>query len=134
MDEGEADKAAIVAVLKAETAAWARRDFAALAKHWVHSPQTRHMATFRAIGSWVDEGWEAIAARLRTIMERHPGSYEIERVRWERVNIVVAGDMAWISYDQIGADPGDDLDLSGSSTSSTSCCASTAPGRSAARS
>lgn len=114
MDEGEADRAAIVAVLRAETEAWARRDFATLAEHWVHSPQTRHMATFPAIGSWVDEGWEAIAARLRTIMQRHPRRYDIaERVRWERVNIVVAGDMAWISYDQIGTDAGDDLDLTG---------------------
>ena len=114
MDRAEADKAAIVAVLRAETEAWARRDFPALARHWVHAPQTRHMATFPAIGSWVDVGWEAIAARLRTIMERHPQTYDIaERVRWERVSIVVAGDVAWITYDQVGTDAGDDLDLAG---------------------
>jgi DNA-binding CsgD family transcriptional regulator len=114
MHEDEADRAAIMATLRAETEAWARRDFAALAEHWVHSPQTRHMASFPAIGSWVDEGWEAVAARLRTIMARHPQPYDIaERVHWERVNIVVAGDMAWISYDQVGTDEGDDLDLIG---------------------
>ena len=41
MDDSEADAAAVMAVLKAETDAWLRRDFPALAQHWVHSPKTR---------------------------------------------------------------------------------------------
>jgi len=114
MDDGEADKRAIMAVLAAETEAWARRDFAALAEHWVHSPQTRHLAAFPSAGTWVDEGWDAVAARLRAIMERHPRAHDItQRLRRDNVNVVVVGDMAWCSYDQIATDIGDDLDIAG---------------------
>jgi hypothetical protein len=56
MDDSEADKAAIMAVLKAETHAWLRRDFAALAQHWVHSPQARRMTALPWLGTYVDEG------------------------------------------------------------------------------
>lgn len=109
MDESDADKAAIMAVIRAETAAWLQRDFAALASHWVQSPQTRRMEAFASLGVRVDEGWEVIAARLRTIVERFPDKQPFDgRVRWEKVNIVVGGDMAWMTFDQIGSDTGED--------------------------
>jgi DNA-binding CsgD family transcriptional regulator len=46
-------------------------------------------------------------------MERFPTAYPIDRIRWEQINIVLGGDMAWVSYDQIGTDTGDDFDLAG---------------------
>ncbi len=114
MDGGEADKAEIMAVLKAETAAWMRRDFPAQAQHWVHSPQTRLMTAFASLGTRVDEGWDAIGARLERQMARFTQHYDLaERLRWERVNIVVNGDMAWVSYDLIGSDTGDDFEMAG---------------------
>ena len=114
MNDGEADKAAILAVMKAETDAWLRRDFAAQAQHWVHSPQTRLMTAFASLGTRVDEGWDAIGARLERQMARFTKRYDMaERVRLERVNVVVCGDMAWVSYDQIGSDTGDDFEMAG---------------------
>ena len=56
MDDSEADRAAIMAVIRAETEAWLQRDFEALASHWVQSPQTRRMEYFASLGVRVDEG------------------------------------------------------------------------------
>ena len=110
MDRSEADKAAILAVIRGETEAWLQRDFEALASHWLQSPQTRRMEAFASLGVRVDQGWEAIAARLKKIVERFPEKQPFEeRVRWENVNVVVAADMAWVTYDQIGTDTGNDL-------------------------
>jgi DNA-binding CsgD family transcriptional regulator len=110
MDESKADNAAILAVIRDETAAWLQRDFKALASHWVQSPQTRRMEAFASVGIRVDQGWEAIASRLQKIVERFPEKQPFEgRVSWDNVNVVVAGEMAWVTYDQIGADTGDDL-------------------------
>ncbi len=109
----ESDKAAILAVLEAETNAYLRRDFEALAIHWVHSPQTRRLVAFASLGTHVEEGWEVIGARLRNIMSNLDKTYPRERLRRENVNVVVGKDMAWVSYDQIGIDAGDEFGLSG---------------------
>lgn len=109
MDANQADKAAVVAVIRGETEAWLQRDFEALASHWVQSPQTRRMEYFATLGVRVDEGWDAISARLRKIVERFPEKQPFDgRVRWEKVNIVVGGDVAWMTFDQIGSDTGED--------------------------
>ena len=114
VDARDADKVAVMAVLRAETDAWLRRDFDTLASHWVHGPETRKIASFASFGANVVEGWEAIAANLRSQMERAPRSYDIaECISWDRVNIVIGADMAWVSYDQIGIDTGDQFELAG---------------------
>ena len=113
MDE-EAEKAAIMRVLRAETDAYMRRDFPALAQHWVHSPQARLMVAFASLGVRVIEGWDAIATRLESVMARLSQPYDTaERLRWEKVNIVLGADMAWVSYEQVGNDTGDDFEMAG---------------------
>ena len=114
MEDSEADQAAIMAVLMAETDAYMRRDFDAVASHWVHSPQTRLMTMFASIGVRVERGWDAIGERYRGIMARSPQKHDAaQRVRWENVNIVLGGDMAWVSYEQVASDAGDSLDVAG---------------------
>lgn len=114
MDHSEADEAAILAVLRAETDAWLRRDFPAMARHWVHSPKTRRMTALASLGTFVDEGWDAIEARMKLTMERYSTPFAIaERIHWERVSVTVIGDMAWVSYDQVGTDTGDDFEMPG---------------------
>ena len=113
MDDSDADKEAIMAALKAETAAWLRRDFDALARHWVHSPQARLMTAFTSLGIRVIEGWDAIGPRMQRMMDRFAGPYDVARLRWENANVVLGGDMAWVSYDQIGADTGDEFEMAG---------------------
>ncbi|MUZ76187.1 LuxR family transcriptional regulator [Agrobacterium vitis] len=110
MGEGDANKDAILAVLRSETEAWLQRDFETLANHWEQSPQTRRMEYYASLGVRVDEGWDAIAARLKTIVERFPQRRIFsEHVRWDKVNVIVAENMAWVTYDQIGIDGGEDL-------------------------
>jgi len=61
----DSDAAAIIAALEAETAAWQRRDLAALAEHWVQAPESRLITTFAGFGTVIVEGWEAIRVRYR---------------------------------------------------------------------
>ena len=42
-------------------------------------------------------------------MDRFPAKLDFDgRVRWERVNVVVDGTVAWVTFDQIGSDTGED--------------------------
>lgn len=114
MDKSEADRAAILAVLRAESDAYLRRDYDALASHWVQSPQARLMTVFASLGVRVEKGWEAIGARYRGIMGRSLPKYDAaERVHLENINVVLGGDMAWVSYEQIAPDIGDGLEVAG---------------------
>jgi DNA-binding CsgD family transcriptional regulator/PAS domain-containing protein len=116
MDDRDADEAAILAMLRAETEAWLQRDFEALASHWVQSPQAQRMYASASFGVRVVEGWDAIGAGLGNLMARFPRKYRFEgNVRWENVNVVIDGTMAWVSYDQIGTNAADDFPLEGAS-------------------
>ncbi len=107
------DKAAVLAVLEAETAAWLRRDMDALASHWVHSPHARRMYAYAHLGTKIDEGWDAIHAHHRSVANHYPQSFAETRVRRERMNVVVVGDMAWAIYDQVGDQADDNFELAG---------------------
>jgi DNA-binding CsgD family transcriptional regulator/ketosteroid isomerase-like protein len=112
MSEDE-DKAAVLAVLEAETAAWMRRDMDALAEQWVHSIEARRMSSVAHRGSQVQEGWDAINTTLRSLAEQYPQSFAETRVRHERMNIVVNGDTAWVTYNQVGEKADDGFELAG---------------------
>lgn len=100
--------AAIVAALKAETAAWQRRDIAALADCWVQASETRLMTTYAGFGTVIFEGWDAIHARYRALMERVPEPrLPVADPRWENLNVVVSHTMAWVSYDLVSTEDDD---------------------------
>jgi DNA-binding CsgD family transcriptional regulator/ketosteroid isomerase-like protein len=103
----EEDKEAILAVIKAETAAFLRRDLEGLAENWVHSLDARRMVSVANLGTHVFEGWQAIKANYQQLIEQFPETQSMTRMHWERMNIVVSGDAAWATYDQVG-DKGDD--------------------------
>jgi DNA-binding CsgD family transcriptional regulator len=109
----DADKAAVLSVLEAETDAWMRRDMDALAEHWVHSPQTRLMVSQPLRGSRVLEGWDAINAFLRRGASQLPETKDETRVHRERMSVVINGDTAWASYDQVGDGAGDNYKMAG---------------------
>jgi DNA-binding CsgD family transcriptional regulator len=112
MSEDE-DKAAVLAVLEAETAAWMRRDMNALAQHWVHSPQSRVMLSRPHLGTLVYDGWDAINASYRLAFEHNTQTYAATRIHRERMNVVVSGEIAWAAYDQVGDKTGDNFELAG---------------------
>lgn len=101
------DKDAILAVIKAETEAFLRRDLEGLAEHWVHSPDARRMVSVANLGTHVFEGWDAIKANYSELISQFPEMQPVARMHWERMNIVVGGDAAWATYNQVG-DKGDD--------------------------
>lgn len=101
------DKAAIIAVIKAEIDAFLRRDLEDLAERWVHSSDSRRMVSVANLGTHVFEGWDAIKANYKHLIEQFPETQSVSRMHWERMNIVVCGDAAWACYDQVG-DKGDD--------------------------
>ncbi len=107
------DKAAVLAVLDAETAAFLRRDMEALAEYWVHSSQARRMYAYAHLGVKVYEGWDLINAQMRRTVEHYGESYDKSRVRRERMNVIVIGDMAWATYDQVGEKTSDSFELVG---------------------
>lgn len=113
MDNADDDKAAILSVLMAETNAWLRRDLNALAEHWVQSQQSRRLSSVAHHGIHVQEGWDEIFAAFRAMAKQYPETYDEIRIRRERMSIVVNGDMAWASFDQIGEKTGDNFELAG---------------------
>ncbi len=107
------ERAAVIAVLEAETDAWLRRDIDALATHWIHSPQSRRLSTVAHHGTHVQVGWDAIHAAFVAMAKQYPKTFDESRIIRERMSIVVRGDMAWASFDQIGKRTGDEFELAG---------------------
>jgi len=109
MNYGVSDEEAVLQVLRTETEAWLKRDFDSLEKHWVKSPLTRRMQHYASSGVLVDEGWDVIAKRLKDIMHRFPEKREFaEFVRWDKVSVTIIDNMAWVTYDEVKSDDGDD--------------------------
>jgi DNA-binding CsgD family transcriptional regulator len=107
------DRAAVLAVLDAENAAFMRRDLDAWAEYWVHSPQSRFMFSHAFEGSRVLEGWDAIKAFVDKGVREIAETYDETRVHLERMNVVVNDDTAWASYDQVGEGTGDNFHMVG---------------------
>lgn len=66
-------------------------------------------------GGSVIEGWEAISARIAETMRASPTpNPTASQVRRQQINLRIAGDMAWLTFDQRGDDTGDpDMDMPG---------------------
>lgn len=109
----EEDKVAILAVMEAETEAYIRKDLDALSEHWVHSPQSRRMVSVAFLGTQVFEGWDAIKENYKHLIEQFPDKHAMARLHTERMNIVINGDTAWVSYDQVGDKSDDYFEMSG---------------------
>jgi DNA-binding CsgD family transcriptional regulator len=112
MQQGD-ERTAILDVLKAESDAWLRRDLDALASHWVQSPQARRMSSLARIGTHVEKGWPEILATFKRLAEQYPTSYGEDRVRRENMNLVICGDAAWASFDQVGEKGDDEFEMAG---------------------
>lgn len=100
----------ILAVLRAECAAFYRSDFEELARHWVHGPEVRRVISGAHTGSRINCGWDELSARLREGMRRYPQDFEArEWLRWENMQIEAGADMAWVTYDQVLVRTNDDF-------------------------
>lgn len=109
------ERDAIIAVIEAETLDFYSRDFDAWSNHWLQDEGTRRLGMLVGGQIGYHEGWSASAAIVVRIMEQFPNpNPEAARlIRRENLNLRIAGDMAWVSFDQYGPDTGDPFDSRG---------------------
>jgi DNA-binding CsgD family transcriptional regulator len=109
-----ADEAAILALMKAETDAFLSRDFEALRRNWIDAPQSRFLITWPGVGARVYCGIDEIATMLSDSVTAAPPVADVANsVDRVNVSIVVLGDMAWASYDQVSRRDDPDLIING---------------------
>ena len=102
MDDPDRDRAAIIAVIEAETAAWLRRDMAGWAACWVQDARAQHVNARPSVGARRLRGFDSIRAYFATAMEHLPASsVQPEDVCQEDWSISIGVDMAWVTFDQV---------------------------------
>lgn len=111
----EKEEAAILQVIGEESAGFWNKDFARYANCWVQEPHVRTMGWWADGGVTVVEGWEERAQRTQAHMtaspEPNPTATDVIR---KNMNIRIFRDVAWLTFDQYGADTGDEtMDMPG---------------------
>jgi len=95
------DHAEIIAFLKSEQAAYYRGDFEAFIAHWHHGPEVRRILSGPNVGTRMHMGWDELLPKFKEGFRQFPQNFDITKlVRWENLQIIASGEMAWISYDQ----------------------------------
>jgi hypothetical protein len=111
----DAQLAAVMQVVIAETTAFWMKDYAAWTNCWLHSPNIRMVGWWARGGIRVTEGWDALSTSMWQLMANNPTpNPRAVQVRRENVNIHTSDHMAWLTFDQYGADTGEpDMDMPG---------------------
>jgi hypothetical protein len=109
------EAASILSVLDRESAAFWNKDYDAWAACWVHAPYIRTMGWWQRGGVTVIEGWDALRERMHANFRANPEpNRTATQVRRENINLRITGDVAWVTFDQYGADTGEpDMDMPG---------------------
>ena len=94
------DRAAILAVIEAETSAYLRRDYDAWERCWHDGPEIRRVHAHVGTGVSVIEGSE-IRVQMRRMLAKNTEWVPPEAIRRENINLVITPEMAWVTYDQI---------------------------------
>lgn len=116
--EGQAhsmtEEEAIRSLLKAETGAFLRRDFKALRRCWIDAPQSRFLINWPGVGAKVYCGIDEIVAMLSASVAEFPPVEDVDAsIARLALNLVIGGDMAWASYDQVSLRNDPDFPLNG---------------------
>ena len=99
--------------MKAETDAWLRHDYEALAACWVQGPEARRLFSWPETGTMIVRGWEAVGALLKASFPKFEATEFDATVHWENLEINAGTDMAWASYEQVGGPAELDAPLAG---------------------
>ncbi len=109
------EHAEILAVIRAETACYFRKDHEGWAACWVHSPQAVRCVSFPDGGVFRLFGWDDIAQEMRRSMIKSPDpNASAGAVALEDIRIEVGQDMAWVTNMQTAPVTGDSFDVPGS--------------------
>jgi len=106
----EKEKAAIMDVIEAESAAFWNKDYEKWADCWVHEPYIRTMGWWKGGGVTVVQGWEERDERSKENFRISPeANPTATKVRRDNINMRIDKDVAWLTFDQYGIDTGDTL-------------------------
>ncbi len=110
-----AEISAVMAIIEAETNAFWHKDYAAWAACWLPVPEIRMMGWWARGGINITEGWDALSSKMTELMAANPTpNPAAAQVRRENVNVRIGDGMAWVTFDQYGADTGEpDMDMPG---------------------
>jgi len=104
----EKEKAAILAVIEQQSAAFWAKDFQRWADTWVHAPYIRRLGWSEPGGVSHLEGWDAIGGRMEKNMADNPTpNLTPAKLVRERLNVQVHGDVAWVTFEQHGVATGE---------------------------
>ena len=101
MTDPENDRAAILAVIDAETTAYLQRDYDAWDACWHDGPEIRRIHSHPGTGVSVTQGSE-IRVQMRRTLKTDSEWVMPKAVRRENLNLVISPEMAWVSYDHFG--------------------------------
>ncbi len=116
MNSSEQTEASLVMqVVEAETTAFWMKDYAAWANCWLQTADIRMVGWWARGGIHITEGWESLSASIRQLMSDNPTpNPRAAQVRREKVHVRTSAHMAWVTFDQYGADTGEpDMDMPG---------------------
>jgi len=93
------DRNAVTRVIETESAAYLAKDYDTWAACWAQVPYVRRWVstTRRGVDTW--DGWERQGRPMKLFMEQYPDPSTIQ-YRREAMNVRVANDMAWATFDQ----------------------------------
>jgi DNA-binding CsgD family transcriptional regulator len=111
-DDQEADRAAIIAAIEQECAAYLAKDFDRFASYWVHEPYVRRFLWHADVGMMLIEGWDAESAMQSEAMRRFPQPISDDVVRDWQV-MLIDRDMAYVVFNQYSAQAGDPCQITG---------------------
>lgn len=100
MDSAQEEaRKAVLRVIETESAAYLAKDYDTWAACWAHSSYVKRWVstTRRGVNTW--EGWERQGRPMKLYMEEHPEP-STAQYRREAVEVRVANDMAWATFDQ----------------------------------
>ncbi|MBY5931972.1 DUF4440 domain-containing protein [Tateyamaria omphalii] len=112
MTKQDDDRAAILAVVEAETDAYLQHDYEAWQSCWHDADEIQRIQTHVGSGVTVTKG-PAVRDQMRGIFAQAQTWQLPRRFQRENYSIVIGSDMAWVSYDQIGDAPSIPKDIPG---------------------
>ena len=112
MQDNDDDRAAILAVLEAETDAYLRRDYDAWESYWLDSREARRIHSHVGTGVTVVDG-PAIRTQMRRLMSKDTDWVVSKPVERNNLNLVISAEMAWVTYEQVGDMSGELGELAG---------------------
>lgn len=112
MPDHDADRAAIIAVIEGESAAYLAKDHDRWASFWLQTAAVRHWTWSHDVGMFLHAGWDRVSASVRASMAAFPKPLH-DTVRREWLDFTITAEMAWVTFDQYSTNRGDPLESAG---------------------